>query len=220
LIVVTNLTVASGSFRIAGLDFEVPAGSYTVLMGRTGSGKTSLLETLAGLLPPLRGKITIGGKDVTGSRPADRGIGYVPQDGALFPTMTVAEHLAFALRVRKRPRAEIEARVAELAGLLNLTQLLARKPRGLSGGERQRVALGRAMAGSPAVLLLDEPLSALDQESREELYTVLQRVHAESGVTLLHVTHDHEDARRLAERVLRIEGGAVLVQSQESRECE
>lgn len=220
MIEVTGLTVESGSFRIDDLNFTVPAGSYTVLMGRTASGKTSLLETLAGLLPPRRGKITIGGKDVTRTRPADRGIGYVPQDGALFPTMTVAEHMAFALRVRRRPRAELEARVAELAGLLNLTQLLERRPRGLSGGERQRVALGRALSAAPAVLLLDEPLSALDQESREEMYAVLHRVHAESGVTLLHVTHDREDARRLAERVLRIAGGAIRLQAPEEPECE
>lgn len=220
MIEVAGLTVESGSFRIDDLNFTVPAGSYTVLMGRTASGKTSLLETLAGLLPPRRGKITIGGKDVTSTRPADRGIGYVPQDGALFPTMTVAEHMAFALRVRRRPRAELEARVAELAGLLNLTQLLERRPRGLSGGERQRVALGRALSAAPAVLLLDEPLSALDQESREEMYAVLHRVHAESGVTLLHVTHDREDARRLAERVLRIEGGAIRLQAPEEPECE
>jgi ABC-type sugar transport system ATPase subunit len=212
MIEVEGLTVESGGFQLEDLAFSLPAGSYSVLMGRTGAGKTTLLEALAGLLPPRRGKIMIDGRDVTRARPADRGVGYVPQDGALFPTMTVAEHLAFALRVRQRSQPEIEARVTELAGLLGLATLLARKPHGLSGGERQRVALGRAMSASPAVLLLDEPLSALDMESREEMYAVLERVHTRSHATLLHVTHNPEDASRLAERVLRIEKGVIALQ--------
>ncbi len=212
MIVIDDLTVTSGAFRLEGVSLEVPPGSYTALMGRTGCGKTSLLETIAGLLPATAGRVIIGDRDVTRLRPADRGLGYVPQDGALFPTMTVAEHLSFALRVRRKPRTEVSARVADLARQLDLVRLLDRRPRGLSGGERQRVALGRALAARPEVLLLDEPLSALDDESREELSAVLAGIHRETGVTLLHVTHNREDASRLAQRILRIEDGRLELQ--------
>ncbi|MFT4538189.1 MAG: molybdate/tungstate transport system ATP-binding protein [Planctomycetota bacterium] len=213
MIEVDNLCILRGAFALTDLNFSVPAGSYTALMGRTGCGKTSLLESLVGLAAVRSGSIRIAGEDVTTKRPADRGIGYVPQDAVLFPTMTVAENLGFALRVRKRSRSEIDARCEELARSLNLVHLLERNARDLSGGERQRVALGRAMAAEPQVLLLDEPLSALDDESREELSQVLSQLHSESEVTLLHVTHDSRDVVRLAERVLRIEEGHIRVDS-------
>jgi ABC-type sugar transport system ATPase subunit len=209
MIAVENLTVRAGAFALEGVTFALGAGAYGVLMGKTGAGKTTLLEGLCGLKPIEIGTIRLLGRDVTRLGPADRGIGYVPQDRALFPTMTVRDHLAFALVVRRWPPPLVEARVAALADLLGLERLLDRKPHGLSGGEASRVALGRALAGHPRVLLLDEPLSALDDQTREEMHALLKRVQQASGVTTLHVTHSGEEARRLADHVLLLENGAV-----------
>ncbi len=212
MIRVEQLSVRAGAFLLTNVNFEVPAGGYAVLMGRTGSGKTTLLETLCGLKPILAGTILLMGRDVTRLPPALRGIGYVPQDRALFQTMTVREHLAFAPRLRRWPEAEIEARVAEMARLLGLGRLLDRKPAGLSGGEAQRVALGRALAARPGVLCLDEPLSALDDETREEMFTLLKTVRQQTGVTTLHVTHHQQEAARLADVVLGLKDGQVRKQ--------
>jgi ABC-type sugar transport system ATPase subunit len=149
------------------------------------------------------------GSEVTNLKPAGRGIGYVPQDRALFQTMTVREHLAFALTIRRWERAEIDRRVDELAELLGLQHLLVRKPQGLSGGEAQRVALGRALAFRPGILCLDEPLSALDDETRQEMYELLQKVQAHTGVTTLHVTHHRGEASRLADSILLLKNGRI-----------
>lgn len=178
-------------------------------MGRTGSGKTTLLEAVTGLKPILRGTIEIDGIDVTRFKPAQRNIGYVPQDGALFAGMSVHDHLAFALVVRRRPRAEVNARVQELADLLEITDLLDRTTTGLSGGERQRVALGRALSFRPRTLCLDEPLSALDDITRRQMYELLAHVRQQTGVTTLHVTHSLEEAEHLADLIFRIEKGQV-----------
>jgi ABC-type sugar transport system ATPase subunit len=210
MIRVDDLSIRQGAFRLEGISFEVPAGGYGVLMGRTGCGKTTILEALCGLRPVERGRIVLGGQDVTGWGPADRGVGYVPQDGVLFSTMTVRDHLAFGPEIRRWPRADVAARVEELAALLGLGALLDRWPPGLSGGERQRVALGRALASRPAVLCLDEPLSALDDETRDGMVALLQSVRRPTGATILHVTHSAEDARRLADRVLRIQDGRIV----------
>jgi ABC-type sugar transport system ATPase subunit len=141
--------------------------------------------------------------------PAARGVGYVPQDGALFPTFTVREQLGFALRLRHRPADEIATRVAQLADELGVTHLLARRPQHLSGGERQRVALGRALAANPKVLLLDEPLSALDEELRDDLSALLKRVQREHNITALHITHSRAEAATLADVVFRLDEGRV-----------
>ena len=203
------LSLRAGEFRLDDVDLSVGPGEYAVLMGPTGCGKTTLLEALCGLHALEGGSVWIGGRDVTRARPADRGVGYVPQDGALFGTMTVAEHLAFSLRVRGRPAGEVEATVAELASELRIAPLLERRPRGLSGGERQRVALGRALAGRPPVLLLDEPLAAIDEELREEMCTLLASLARRHALTVLHVTHNRAEAWRLGDRVLSLDGGAV-----------
>jgi ABC-type sugar transport system ATPase subunit len=205
-----NLTVRVASFCLAGIDLEIPSGSYAVLMGRTGSGKTTVLEAICGLKPVAGGVIRLDGREVQHLKPAARGIGYVPQDRALFQTLTVRENLAFALRVRRWDRAASEARVQELARLLGLGPLLDRKPYGLSGGESQRVALGRALAARPGILCLDEPLSALDDETREEMYALLESVQRYAGVTILHVTHHRGEADRLADRVFHLQNGRVL----------
>jgi molybdate/tungstate transport system ATP-binding protein len=205
-----GVAVAAGSFALSGVSFAVPAGAYAVLMGRTGCGKTMLLEAIAGLRPVKAGRVRLTGRDVTAFRPADRGVGYVPQDLALFPPLTVREHLSFALDVRRVGRPAVRARVAELAGLLGLEPLLDRKPAGLSGGEAQRVALGRALAHRPAVLLLDEPLSALDAATKTSLVKLLREVRSASGATVLHVTHHVGEAEALADVRLMLADGRVV----------
>ena len=202
MIAIKNLTVRAGTFALNGISFELPGGAYGVLMGRTGSGKTTLLEALCGLRPVAGGTIEIMGRDVTRLKPAERGIGYVPQDCALFGTMTVREHLAFALLVRKWDERAIERRVAELSELLALGALLQRKPAGLSGGEAQRVALGRALSLKPRVLILDEPLSALDEDTRAEMCALLKTVREQTQVTALHVTHSSAEAKLLGDKIL------------------
>lgn len=210
MIQVEQLAVRVGHFALRDVSFAIPAGQYGFLMGKTGSGKTTILEAICGLKPVAGGSIRLLDRDVTHLKPGVRGIGYVPQDGALFPTLTVREHLAFALSIRRWPPDAIRERVDELAELLGLTALLPRTPYGLSGGEAQRVALGRALASHPNVLCLDEPLSALDDETRAEMCEVLLNVRQRTGVTILHVTHSVEEARRLADCVFVLQDGRVL----------
>jgi molybdate/tungstate transport system ATP-binding protein len=198
-----------GTFVLDSISFEVATGQYAVLMGRTGAGKTTLLETICGLRRLERGRIWLLDREVTPLKPAERGIGFVPQDGALFETMTVRDQLGFALTIRRRTRREIGRRIAELADLLGIKKLLDRKPAGLSGGERQRVALGRALAAEPGILCLDEPLSALDDATREEMYGLLSSVRQITGVTTLHITHNRSEAGRLADVVLLLEAGTI-----------
>jgi ABC-type sugar transport system ATPase subunit len=215
LIRVENLCLRAGHFALDSISFEVPAGRYGVLMGRTGVGKTTLLESLCGLRQVTAGRIWLAERDVTSLKPAERGIGFVPQDGALFETMSVREHLGFALRIRKAKRPAIEARVAELAELLAIEKLLDRMPDGLSGGERQRVALGRALAAHPNILCMDEPLSALDEATRDEMYLLLESIRGKAGVTTLHITHNRAEAVRLADVVLLLEDGTIRSLSSE-----
>lgn len=184
-----------------------------MLMGKTGSGKTTLLESICGLKPSAAGSIHLAGRDVTRLRPSHRGVGYMPQDGALFSTMTVWDHLAFAPMVHKWGAAETAQRVDELADLLGIRYLLPRYPQGLSGGEAQRVALGRALACRPPVLCLDEPLSALDEETRLQMYDLLKLVQERTRVTVLHVTHSRREAHALGDRLLLLEDGAVTSES-------
>ncbi len=212
MIAVEDLTIHAGNFRLEGINFEIQPGQYVPLMGATGCGKTTIIECICGLRTVDRGRILLGGRDVTRLRPGERGIGYVPQDGALFPTMTVYEHLAFALRLRKLPRSAIDQRVRELAGTLGIAHLLPRKPAGLSGGEAQRVALGRALSPRPAILCLDEPLNALDRETQQRMCDLLKTVTRESAITTLHVTHDPTGARRRADRILVLRDGGIAAE--------
>lgn len=209
MICVDNLAVRAGSFHLADISISIPTGAYAVLMGRTGSGKTTLLESICGLKKVSQGRISLMGRDVTALKPALRGVGYVPQDGALFPYMSVRDHLGFAPAVGGWPAPEIDRRVSELSALLGLERLLHRRPAGLSGGEAQRVALGRALAAYPNVLCLDEPLSALDEETRAEMCAVLLRLRDHTGVTVLHVTHNSDETRRLADVVFTLSNGRV-----------
>ena len=209
MISLRHITVQAGSFHLRDLSMEIPTGSHTALMGRTGSGKTTLLEGICGLRSVRSGSIWVGDREVTNLLPGQRGIGLVPQDGALFDHLTVRQHLEFALEVRGWVPERRESRSRELAEWLSLTPLLDRLPAGMSGGERQRVALGRALAFHPPVLCLDEPLSALDDQTRGEIVAVLTEIRNRTGITILHITHNRSEAERLADRILHLRDGRL-----------
>jgi ABC-type sugar transport system ATPase subunit len=211
MIELDNLSIRSGPFTLTSVNLSIPAGAYAVLMGGTGQGKTTILEAICGLRPVTSGRVILGGVDMTRFKPADRGVGYLPQDLGLFPTMTVRGHLEFALRVRRTPRPIINERVAELAKLLGIEPLLARHVQRLSGGEAQRVALGRALSFRPHVLLFDEPLNALDETTRDRLCELLRKVQQQTGVTTLHVTHSRAEARALADKLVILKDGRLEV---------
>ena len=204
MIELSDVTIRVGDFRLKDLSFRVETGQYAVVMGKTGIGKTTILEAICGLRPIQQGKILINQIDVSRWPPPDRNVGYTPQDLALFPTLTVREHIEFAMKVRRRPKSEIATRVAELSDLLEITALLNRRIKGLSGGESQRVALGRALSFGPSVLLLDEPLSALDSQTRQSTQQLLRNLNKVTGVTVLHVTHNQEEADALADCCIRL----------------
>jgi ABC-type sugar transport system ATPase subunit len=213
MIELRNVSISAGSFALRQINFKIEAGQYAVLMGRTGCGKTTLLDAICGLRQISGGEILLQNREVSHSVPAQRGIGYVPQDAALFRSMSVREHLAFALHLRRWPESEIKIRVAELADLLRINALLDRRPQGLSGGEGHRVALGRALSFKPAILCMDEPLSALDDETREEMYQLLRDVRRHTRVTVVHVSHSRSDARQLADCVMLLKDGGITTSS-------
>jgi sulfate/thiosulfate transport system ATP-binding protein len=181
---------------------EVPDGSLTALLGPSGSGKSTLLRIIAGLETPDAGQVVIHDRDVTGLPPQQREIGFVFQHYAAFKHMTVRDNVGFGLKIRKRPKADIRARVDELLGLVQLDGFADRYPAQLSGGQRQRMALARALAVEPRVLLLDEPFGALDARVREELRDWLRRLHEQVHVTTVLVTHDQEEAMEVASRIV------------------
>ena len=209
MISVKNLSLEVGEFALENVSFEVPTRSYCALMGKTGCGKTTILEAVCGLRTVDSGSISLMSREVTDLPPAERGIGFVPQDGALFSSMTVEQNLGFSLEVRGRPRGVVAERVKQLAELLGIAGLLDRRVQGLSGGEKQRVALGRALAFEPGILCLDEPLSALDDETKTGLVDLLGKVREETGVTTLHITHSLQEARSLCDMLLVMEDGEV-----------
>ena len=183
------------------VSLAVPDGSLTALLGPSGSGKSTLLRIIAGLETPDEGDVSIDGEDATGMPPQGRGVGFVFQHYAAFKHMRVRDNVAFALKIRKRPRAEIRERVGELLRLVQLEGFADRYPAHLSGGQRQRMALARALAAEPRVLLLDEPFGALDARVRKDLRARLRRLHEEVPVTTVLVTHDQEEAMDVADRV-------------------
>ena len=191
------------------VSFDVPAGSLTALLGPSGSGKSTMLRVIAGLERPDDGEVWLDGRAVTHLPPQARGVGFVFQHYAAFKHMTVADNIAFGLKIRHRPRAEIRKRVSELLELVQLVGLAKRYPAQLSGGQRQRMGLARALAVDPKVLLLDEPFGALDARVRKELRVWLRRLHDETQTTTVIVTHDQEEAMDLADRVVVMNGGRI-----------
>jgi sulfate transport system ATP-binding protein len=191
------------------VSMSVPDGSLTALLGPSGGGKTTLLRVIAGLEEPDTGTVWMDGRDVTHVPVRRRGIGFVFQHYAAFKHMSVADNVAFGLAVRRRPKGEVRARVAELLELVGLAHLAQRRPGQLSGGQRQRMALARALAVEPKVLLLDEPFGALDARVREELRGWLRRLHDEVQVTTLFVTHDQGEAMEIAEQIVVVNHGRV-----------
>lgn len=194
------------------ITLHVPQGEFHTLLGPSGSGKTTLLKIVAGFTPADGGEVALAGRRITDEPPEHRNIGVVFQHYALFPHMTVAENIAFGLRMRRAPKGERLERVAEVLRLVRMTGYDHRRPASLSGGQQQRVALARALVIRPELLLLDEPLSALDRKVRLEVREELRRIQAETGVTTVMVTHDQEEALSLADRVLVLESGSVRQQ--------
>jgi sulfate/thiosulfate transport system ATP-binding protein len=188
---------------------RVADGALTALLGPSGSGKSTLLRIIAGLETPDVGSVSIGGEEVTHTPARGRGVGFVFQHYAPFKHMTVAANVAFGLKVRRRPRTEIDARVRELLALVRLEGLAQRYPSQLSGGQLQRMALARALAVQPEVLLLDEPFGALDAQVRAELREWLRRLHEEIHVTTIFVTHDQEEAMEVAQQIVVVNEGRI-----------
>ena len=195
---------------VRGVDLIVRPGEFVTLLGPSGCGKTTCLRMVAGFVAPSRGRIIMGGRDITALPPYRRNTGMVFQSYALFPHKTVAENIAFGLRVRRLSRAEREARIAEALRLVHLEQFAARYPAQLSGGQRQRVALARAIVIRPDVLLLDEPLAALDLKLREELQVEIKRVQSALKITTLFVTHDQGEALSMSDRVAVMQDGRII----------
>ena len=210
MIAVTDVTKRFGDFQaLDGVSIDVDDGSLTALLGPSGSGKSTLLRVIAGLEAPDEGTVQIAGRDATTVPPQKRGIGFVFQHDAAFKHMTVRDNVAFGLRVRKRPKAEITAKVDELLKIVGLDGYHKRYPAPLSGGQRQRMALARALAVEPEVLLLDEPFGALDANVRAELREWLRRLHDEVHVTTVLVTHDQEEAMEVADRIVVLNHGKI-----------
>ena len=209
MIAIKNLKVNLGGFLLQSINLDIKQGEYFIILGPTGAGKTVLLEAIAGLYPVLEGEVWIGGNEITDLSPEKRGIGIVYQDQALFPHLSVEENIAFGLKMRKRTKDEIKSRTDAIAEVVGILHLLKRSPATLSGGEKQKVALARALVTEPKVLLLDEPLSALDPETRERMQGELSEMHRKIMVTIIHVTHDFEEAITLGYRVAVLNDGCI-----------
>jgi sulfate transport system ATP-binding protein len=205
-----NVSKRFGDFvALDDVSLEVPSGSLVALLGPSGSGKSTLLRCIAGLEQPDAGSVHISDEEMTGRRPQERGVGFVFQHYAAFKHMTVRQNVAFGLKVRKRAKAEIRPRVEELLELVQLPGLADRYPAQLSGGQRQRMALARALAVEPKVMLLDEPFGALDATVRKQLRAWLRRLHEDVHVTTIFVTHDQEEAMEVAEQIVVLNEGRV-----------
>lgn len=209
MIEIKKLTVTLGDFLLDGIDLSVEKGEYFIILGPTGAGKTVLLEAIAGLNPVRSGEIWLDGRDVTRLEAEKRGIGFVYQDYVLFPHLSVKGNILFGMKRRKLPREEMGRILEWLVELLDIASLLERRPYTLSGGECQKVSLARALSTSPELLLLDEPLSALDPQHREEVQRELKAIQQRLGQTVIHVTHDFEEAVALADRIAVLGEGRI-----------
>ncbi|TRB01878.1 sn-glycerol-3-phosphate ABC transporter ATP-binding protein UgpC [Agrobacterium tumefaciens] len=194
---------------IHGANLEVKDGEFVVFVGPSGCGKSTLLRMIAGLEDISGGDIVIGGRTVSDADPADRGIAMVFQSYALYPHMTVAENLSFGLRMNGNPKADTQKRVNRAAEILQINELMQRRPKQLSGGQRQRVAIGRAIVREPQVFLFDEPLSNLDAELRVQMRVEISRLHKQLGITMIYVTHDQTEAMTLADKIVVLRAGNI-----------
>jgi len=209
MIELKNVHVKVGDFNLQQINLTVSKGEYTVILGPTGAGKTLLLETIAGLHNLKSGEIWIDGRNITRLEPEKRNIGMVYQDSSLFPHLSVADNIVFGLKVRRMPASDIKKKLDEIAVLIGVRHLLDRKPGKLSGAEKQKVAMARALAIKPQLLLLDEPLSALDPETREALQRELKRIQKELNITVVHVTHDFDEAMLMGKHIAVISEGIL-----------
>ncbi len=210
MIEIKNLTVDLGDFVLNDASLKVEEGEYFIILGPTGAGKTVLLETIAGLYPAKSGQVWLDDQDITRLEPEKRGIAFVYQDHVLFPHLSVWDNIVFGLKRLKKSKAEIRETAGWVIDLLRISHLVKRKPDTLSGGEKQKVALARALVIQPRVLLLDEPLSALDPETKETVQRELRRIHDQLGLTIVHVTHDFEEAVSMGDRIAVIGEGRVV----------
>jgi multiple sugar transport system ATP-binding protein len=200
----------SAVLAVSDISLDIKDGEFVILLGPSGCGKSTALRMIAGLESVTSGEVHIGGRCVNEVAPRDRNIAVVFQNYALYPHMTVAENLAFGLKMHRRPNAEIEAQVKRVAKLLGIEPLLARRPAALSGGQRQRVALGRALVRNPVAFLLDEPLSNLDARLRADMRLALVKLHRQLGTTIVHVTHDQVEAMTMGERICIMKDGRLI----------
>lgn len=217
MIKVDDLEITLKNFHLQGISLEVRDGEYYVLLGPSGAGKTVLLETIAGLLKQRKGTIIVGGRDVSFASPESRKIAFVPQDLALFPHLSVMENILFGAKVRGIKPSDYEPLFDDLVGVLHLSQRLNAFPRTLSGGEKQRAALARALITKPEIILLDEPMSSLDPPIRRHLQRLLKEIHTHFGVTILHVTHDQEEAFILGDVISILMDGKIVQTGKRNR---
>lgn len=207
---ITNLSLVAGEFQVRQVSLNVKESEFFVLMGAIGSGKSLVLKAICGLTGTAEGSICIGNRDVTLLEPRERNIGYVPQGSHLFPHLSVQENILFPLTVGSVSKNEAMERVADIVDTLRIGHLLTRSTLYLSGGERQKVTLARALAKKPELLLLDEPLSALDEATRSEICTILKRVQREFKVATIHVCHNMDEARAVADRIGVMDAGHLV----------
>lgn len=207
---IENISLSLGEFEIRSLSLHIERPEYWVIIGPSGAGKTILLETIAGIHTPVSGKIHFGGKDITRDQPKDRNIAMMYQDLMLFPHMTVQENILFSVKIRKTYNADTEVKISDLISILGISHLMDRSPDTLSGGEAQRIALARALIQKPRLLLLDEPLSALDSMTRERLRQEIRKIHLHLKIPIIHITHHFEDVYALAEKVAIMQDGTIV----------
>jgi molybdate transport system ATP-binding protein len=213
LLEVSNLCVAAGKFKLQNIRFEMDREDYLIILGPTGCGKTMLLETLAGLHKPISGQLRLEDRDISLMPPESRGIGFAYQDSLLYPFLTVRENILFGSKAQKMDKdSRTLRRLDRLTETMGITHLLQRSPRFLSGGEKQRVSLARAILTQPSLLLLDEPLSALDPPKRYAMRELLKEIHRLEGLGIIHVTHDYNEARQLGSKVLIMNAGEIVQQ--------
>ncbi|NYT37136.1 ABC transporter ATP-binding protein [Allopusillimonas soli] len=207
---IQGLAKRYGNFvALAPTHLEVASGEFLTLLGPSGSGKTTLLSLIAGLSRPDEGRLIVNGRDITDGAPYERDIGMVFQNYALFPHMTIEENIAFPLKMRNMDGAQMRRRTADVLDLVRLPHVAQRYPKALSGGQQQRIALARCMVYNPSIILMDEPLGALDKKLRDQMQLEIKRIHRQSGTTIIYVTHDQEEAMTMSDRICLMNAGAI-----------